>query len=309
MYMSHYLDNKQSFLEPSVNQYGNHMVMTNVVRPLKTQFVNVDTRFRDEYNIISSHASCNITLPERINDVKSLMVRNAEIPMVINNISLHLGNHCFVVRATSSGNTATIVLENGEYTSASLKTAINTKLTNLGAVFDKLSIDVSANGTTSFKTTSAGYTVMFNVLPNGTTDITQIKNKLGWVLGFREAEYTIASTSAVYSENILQLNTVRYLYLVVDEFSRGNHNSFLCPIKNSAISKNVLARITLNKVVYPQNSILPANNFNGLLLSDNRKYHGSVDLQKLKIELVDENGLVVDLNGLDFSFCLEIEKQ
>ena len=36
-------------------------------------------------------------------------------------------------------------------------------------------------------------------------------------------------------------------------------------------------------------------------------YAGNVDIQKLNIQLVDEWGNIVDLNQLDFSFCLEIE--
>jgi hypothetical protein len=43
------------------------------------------------------------------------------------------------------------------------------------------------------------------------------------------------------------------------------------------------------------------------LLSDQRYYSGKTDIQKLQIQLVDEGGRIVDLNQLDFSFCLEIE--
>ena len=62
--MSSYLDSKDLFLGPKTNQYGSHMVMTNVMKELKTKFVNVDTRFRDEYNFKVT-SDYNITLPER----------------------------------------------------------------------------------------------------------------------------------------------------------------------------------------------------------------------------------------------------
>ena len=52
---------------------------------------------------------------------------------------------------------------------------------------------------------------------------------------------------------------------------------------------------------------MPANKKNGLLLSDTRTYNGTVDLQKLKLQLIHDDGLPVNLNGLDFSFCLEIQ--
>jgi hypothetical protein len=63
----------------------------------------------------------------------------------------------------------------------------------------------------------------------------------------------------------------------------------------------------MNYKNYGNGTVLPANEYNGLLLSDKRTYSGKVNLQKLKIQLVNEYGFPVNLNGLDFSFCLEIE--
>jgi hypothetical protein len=74
-------------------------------------------------------------------------------------------------------------------------------------------------------------------------------------------------------------------------------------------SKTILAKITLHKKTFSFGDILPANNFNGYLLSDQRVYAGKTDIQNLQISLVDEYGNVVDLNGVDFSFCLEIEHE
>ena len=48
--MSNYFENRDLFLEPKVNQYGSHMVMTNVHKQNKTKYINIDTTFRDEYN-------------------------------------------------------------------------------------------------------------------------------------------------------------------------------------------------------------------------------------------------------------------
>ena len=71
--MSNYFDGKQLFTEPKVTQYGSHMVMTNVNRPLKRKYINIDTRNRDEYSNISM-ANCNITLPEVISHLASWSV-------------------------------------------------------------------------------------------------------------------------------------------------------------------------------------------------------------------------------------------
>ena len=47
--MSKYFDNKETFLGATTTQYGNHMVMTNVMKPGKTKYINIDTRFKDNY--------------------------------------------------------------------------------------------------------------------------------------------------------------------------------------------------------------------------------------------------------------------
>jgi hypothetical protein len=78
---------------------------------------------------------------------------------------------------------------------------------------------------------------------------------------------------------------------------------------DSLIRKNILAKITLNRTTFGYGTVLPANNYNGYLLTDRRNYTGKVDLQKLNVQLVDDTGTPVDLNGLDFSFCLEVEQE
>jgi len=46
---------------------------------------------------------------------------------------------------------------------------------------------------------------------------------------------------------------------------------------------------------------------NGLLQTDTRSYNGKVDLQRMNVQLVNEQGIPMNLNGLDFAFCLEME--
>ena len=134
-----------------------------------------------------------------------------------------------------------------------------------------------------------------------------VKSKLGWLLGFRDISYNIAAGQTKYAENMLDLNNPKYVYLAVDEFSNGNQSSFISPMPMSIINKNILARITLDPSHYGIGTVLPANQYNGFLLSDRRSYSGKVNLQKLKLQLVNEYGHAVNLNGLDFSFSLEIE--
>ncbi len=320
--MSQYFDNKDSFLQPKVNQYGNHMVMSNVYKPTKTKYWNIDTRFRDDYEQYAQTLSGSqirwftFTLPETINDVKSIYVTNLELPISFYNISAAFGNNVMQV------NDKLITIPDGSYSATSLKTAMHKAFTT--ALISTIVFDISNNGNNivSFENNdSSVLRLNFAVRPsntcnnvtnppNGATaefDKFNVKSKLGWLLGFRDIVYSIAAGQVKYGENILDLNNPKYLYLAVDEFSNGNQSSFISPMPMSVVNKNILARISLDAIRYGMGTVMPANQFNGLLLSDRRSYNGKVNLQKLKLQLVNEYGDAIHLNGLDFSFCLEIE--
>jgi hypothetical protein len=302
--MSKYEDSK--FMEPSVSQYGSHMVMTNVMRPTKHKYINFDTKYRDDSNSViqKSAVNVNITLPERINEVKSMHVRSVELPVMYFNISAARGNHCFVV-SIDSVNTV-IRFPDGDYTPTTLSAAINAAIdvANLSLVY-------SYNTTTlksSFAAIESVMDFVFNVDANGNPVSFGFKNTLGWILGFRNTSYTITDTPTV-SENMIDLTPPKYFYLVIDEFSKGVQSSFVCPQNGFLLRKNVIAKLALCKSHYPFGTVLTANNYNGLLLSDKRSYTGKIDIQKINVQLVDETGAVVDLNGGDISFCVEVEHE
>jgi hypothetical protein len=275
------------------------MVMTNVTKQSKTKFINIDTRFRDEYNYLQT-ANYNITLPERITDVSKMTLTNIEIPMSFYNISANIGNNCFLL------DTSIITISDGYYDITSLKNAINNEIVRVFNVnppavfFDINGSKSSFNGT---------YTLRFDVNSDAKVDKYNFKSKLGWLLGFRNTTYIVSNGKNAYSEAFVDLNGPRYLYLAIDEFNKGNQYSFISPLYTSLINKNIIARISMDTNIHGFGTILPANNLNGLLVSDVRSYTGKIDLLKLNVQLLDENGNNVSLNGLDFSFCLEVEHE
>ena len=109
------------------------------------------------------------------------------------------------------------------------------------------------------------------------------------------------------SDSFVNLNIPRYVYLVVDEFSKGNQSSFISPLPSSLVNKNILARISLDYQKYDFGDILIGNPFNGVLVTDTRSYTGKTDLQKLNVQIVNAWGIPVNLNGLDYSFTIAIE--
>ena len=354
--------NKDLFLEPTVSQYGSHMVMTNVQKETKRKYLNIDTRFRDDYNDSSnsSHIENIITLPQTITDVKSMMICNAEIPISYYNISASLGNNVFGVSYANDpgaylGSTDLclniiypIVINDGVYDVSGLQTEINYKMKNQYPTIS-FSNDIKFNmantvdiSNATVMTTTNSYTFYYsyfksnsglayiyfdiNTFVSGSYTQINIKNKydyktsLGWLLGYRKqtsikpipvlvgAQY-INTYQGIKSDSVVDLNGPRYLYIIVDEFSKGNQNSFISPLSNSIINKNILSRINYDTKLHPFGSILSASIITGTLLSDRRSYTGKIDIQKLKVQIVNEYGKPINLNGLDFSFCLEIEHE
>ena len=292
-------------MEHRQNQYGSHMIMTNVHKPTKTKYVNVDTKFSDDYQY-GTNANYNITLPQPITDVKNMSVTNIEIPKTYYNISKNLGNTHLSVHDPNSNITHLIDISDGQYDAASLTSAINASITTAGLSFD---ISIYENGKTLIYNVAQAYEIRFAVDTNSNTDKYGFKNKLGWILGFRKTTYMIVTNVKLESEYVSDLHGPRYLYLAVEEFNRGNQNSFVSPVVSSLINKNILARITMDNQNYGYGSILSGNTMNGLVISDDRSYTGKIDLLKLNVQLIDENGMPVMLNGLDFSFCLKVEHE
>lgn len=303
--MSNYFDNKPVFMEPQVNQYSSHMVMTNVSQESKTKIVNIDTKFRDDYNY---DTACNLadysmSLPEPINNVCSMTVENLELPLTYYNVSSALGNNVFKVTRLSTNPEQTIItVPDGEYTLTSLDDTI----TNL--LGSDISIELSANNTTMNNSVEDNYSIEFAVNKDGSFDKHNFKSKLGWMLGFTEVSYTIPSNNGkIVAERISNLTRPRVLYLHVDDFAQTKQNSFSTMMSRSRNSDNIIAKIMVDRSSNDFRKIFFANKANGYLLSDKREYSGKTNIKRLQVQLVDEFDQKINLNGLDFSFSLKIE--
>lgn len=309
--MSNFDSNTYGFLEPNVRQYGSNMVMTNVVKPTKKKYVNIDTRFTDDYiyprtnfNQISAYT---FTLPEKINEVKSIYVSSFEIPMSYYNISSSFGNSFFTL-IDGFGTKKVVQLPDANYTDLSaVSMAIQTSLNSLA-----VDISVNISPTTSYTTFvngSTSYEIDFNTDICGNSDKYNFRSKLGWLLGFRDPSFSLATSTTYVSPSATNMNPIRYLYLVVDEFSNSFPNSFISPMNNYIMNKKILARLCIDTRTFPYGTVIHGNKEASFLVSDKRHYQGKVDIQRLSVQLVNEFGIPVNLNGLDFSFVLEIEHE
>ena len=119
-------------------------------------------------------------------------------------------------------------------------------------------------------------------------------------MGYRQGYYESALTYP--SEGVINLLGPRYIYLVIDDFNNSVSDGFYGAFTSSILNKNILARISLQGSVF---NFISQNNFN--LITTPRQYFGPVDIQKLQVQLLDEYGRILDLNNMDYSFCLSFQ--
>lgn len=289
--MSSYFDQKELFMGPQVNQYGSHMIMTDVKKEKKVKYINLDTKFRDEYNE-NFNINYNLTLDEKINDVISITATNIEIPMFFYNVSESFENNTIRITDNNTGIATMLTLPDANYDQNSIHIAINDTLTSLSS---PLTFDFVENKP-RFSSSGDEFTIEFAVDKNGNFAKYGIKSRLGWLLGYRTQSIVVPANGDADGTALANISMPRYLHLCVDELNNiGNLN------------KNKLGRITLDQVKYPFGSTLAASIANGYLSSDTRNYGKRNDIQKLNIQLVNDLGNVVNLNGQDISFNLKVE--
>jgi hypothetical protein len=290
-----------------------------IINPLKKKinrvFLNIDSRFRDNYYGTQS-TNYNVTLPVQLNNILTMQLSQIELPTTYYAISKQLGNNYFTISANLVGDipvSYVIEIPSGNYTFDTLGSLLNTLVTNLGGLFTNILFSINIVNTTSgtgqmcvsINSAYVGPTIEFslnfqaNIL--GIDDRnTPLPLKLGWIMGFRNGIYI--NNSNYVSEGLVNLLGPRYLFLVVDDFNNNVNNGFYSAFNSSVLNKNILARISLQSTIF---NILSENNLN--LITYPRQYYGPVNILNMNIQLLDEYGRIIDLNNMDFSFCLTFQ--
>lgn len=291
-----------------------------IINPLKKrslrQYLNIDTRFRDNY-YGSLSTNFHFDLPIKFSSVATMQLTAFEIPKTYYYISSKTGNNFFTIGIESSSDSAqeVVFVPDGNYTPETMVAFLNDYVSGPLSTLDKYQDLVFTLNTSSGSGTGqlvvgiadgAGlfdFSLEFNTNNTGGEDVsTPLPLKLGWILGFRNGKY-IGSPNYV-GEAPMDLNGIKYMYLVVDDYNNNVNNSFYSAFNSSILNKNILARISLQTGT----GFLDVNSQNNLMLTATaRQYFGPVDIQKLRIQLLDEYGRVIDLNNTDYSFCLTLQ--
>lgn len=123
--------------------------------------------------------------------------------------------------------------------------------------------------------------------------------RMGWMLGFRNSIYT-GSTSYT-SEGQLDVIGPRYVYLIVNDFNTSSNVNFFSNSETSLLNDNILGRISLKIGAF---SVQSQNDFT--VYGEARYFFGPVNIDKLHVKVIDEFGRNVNLNGMDFSFTIQM---
>lgn len=295
-----------------------------VLNPLTKRYVkttlNIDSRYRDNYYGTTS-SNFHVSLPTKIKKVVEMQLSEIEMPCSFYSISANHGNNFFWIDPSSSSEPKCIVVPDGNYIGEDLANFVNEEFTRQGIDDVKMLYDLNANGSGSgrmiISRDTSGSSVNTNPITlnfsapidktNSLTTFNQVDNgtplqlKLGWLIGYRFPQYV--NNTVYVSEGQYDTQNPRYIYLVVDDYNHNSHNSLVAAFNSSLLSKHILARISLKQ----GNNNLSSNDYGLAATPPTRSYFGPVDIQKLKIQLLDDYGRIVDMNNMDISIAINLD--
>jgi hypothetical protein len=315
---------------PSEFQVGN---LNPLHTRITTKCLTIDTRFRENYYTTMS-SDINIQLPQKISKVVSMQLASMEIPLTFYGITDFYGNNYLnleVVYQDTSLNqtitkTRTTTIPDGNYGGQDLVCVLNnlhapmnsagTGLANPRDIWSYIyfALDISEAGSGSGKIwiksnmTDASnqkmqiQNVKLDCTRNaqGIVDNGDLSCKLSWLMGFTQRIYS--GNTYYIAEAIVEPNPIRYIYLVVDDFNNSVNNHFISAYSSGVNNPNILARISIRGGYF---CLIMDNDLN--ITTEPRRYFGPVDIQKLRVQLMDDRGRILDMNSSNYSFCLNFK--
>ena len=121
-------------------------------------------------------------------------------------------------------------------------------------------------------------------------------------------EVDITSLGSGTGKTIIRNQNTNIINIYFDRDRQGNNDdnntfdTYTSVFNSSILNKNILARISLKT---PAFHIL--NETGMQLVTEPRKYLGPVNISSFNVQILDEFGRVLNINNMDYSFCLNFE--
>uniref|UniRef100_A0A6C0IGU2 Uncharacterized protein n=1 Tax=viral metagenome TaxID=1070528 RepID=A0A6C0IGU2_9ZZZZ len=303
------------------NAYNTHVKTANYI---------FNTQFRDNYfNSLSDE--CSFTLPGVIKNVVSINLAGIQLPNVTNSVSaLKETNQIYIYENTTDLN-AIVKIPSGNYDATTfppvLEKAINEQVIGYHPARFTVSIndyDYKLNITNSDHTFTMNILkkksspdVLFNCVNNAfkytnkinvNLDLVDEKKQikpseffmtLGYLMGFRQFEYSGAKSYKAESPYDDSLQD--YMFFELDDYNDSQIESTFGVFPTCFISKNILAVIPITTPKYVSSFDNNAN-----FIYKTREYTSPINLKKISIKLLSQQGCLIFLHAVDFSFVLQV---
>jgi hypothetical protein len=302
------------------------------INPLNKRIISnyllIDSKFRENYEITTS-SNFMINLPTKLNNVVSMQLSSFEIPVCFYGISETYGNNTFQITIhylnddVEVSETKTFVVPDGNYNTFLFIKIINNLISMrdengipinskdiFGYILVNLNLQDDYSGTGRVTFTTRGdkanliktFEIKFIKPFNCNDNKSPLSTRIGYNLGFTKEEYK--NDKNYISEMIIEPASLRYFYLVVDDFNNNVNNQFIPVYKNSAtLTSSIISKISVRG---SQFSLLMENDLN--MTTEPRIYFGPVNIQKMQIYLLDDHGRRLDMTQGNFSFTLLIKR-
>ncbi len=314
--------NKEKHLEP-IETYPTNISrsnLNNLKRKTILQTIVLNTLFREDYFGTTS-TDFTIVLPYYFKNVLSLRLSSLQLPNVIYCISKFNGNNTFYIEEDSTGINGVITFPDGNYTNISefttlLQSEINSQLSISPDRFI-VSYNTNTNKIT-ISNTSSTFTMVFNEslqeikykkklfkptegqrLQN-CVEIQEIYKKFGWIVGYRDEAYY--NSKSYTTEGVYNGAYPNYIYFVLNDYNNSQAQNVFGMYSKSIIGDNILGMIPITSQSFYVNFTNGSD-----FIERKREYFGSVRIQRLKIQLLNQYGDIINFNNMDYSFSLELE--
>jgi hypothetical protein len=255
---------------------------------------------------------CTIELTDVIYNVSAISLVSLDLPRPPYLIHDVLGNNKIVLTFPARNN---LIVEfsvgpipNVVTSVSQLISALNVTVSTVNTqVSTTIAVDyVTANNRFVMRNLSTTEDVIISFTPTTipiTTRTTVAPHMtLGWLLGFRElTSYSLPPETFVTADTAPNIIASSYYDLEIIDFRNSGMPLFLEPHSKTLLAR--LSRYTLDPI---SQSMLQFNDHTDTSLK-RREYTVPIMLSRIDIRLYDEAGRFVYLNGLDFTFILQVE--
>jgi hypothetical protein len=256
---------------------------------------NIDSKFRsykDPYSqITQSPTNFIFTFPDKIKNVISMRASGIEIPNTYYVFTLAKNNTYFSIKVGTTPSVV-ITIPDGNYEDPFLFADVIQTL--LIASFPTTGFLVTLGDNTAKLTITNSTSAVFSL--DFTTPLTTVRaydNGIGFNMGFRNARY--ASQFSYTGEAVVDTIGPNYLFLSLgEEYQVLKH--FYQGTNVPAFAK-ILVSVGKNAILYDNGSNMITKEYT---------FPQPKDLTHLHIKIFDVYNEIVDIQGLNFSFSLEI---